>query len=250
MGKAGIWPPNDQVPTDDYVTVQVTAEKISSAAAAREVFMQIGSDTELSDGAARTIAHEWAYPGSVGSYLHKLSVGMPTPLTAILDDIRGVRRDAMLTTGRNALDMLATWAIAASKRPSDDCDQTDEDTLIDQAMERAGTTDPNMISLADKLEIGGRAVNKTYENDPNVTQVERDAALVFAAFGLNGGPDRQVGEVKIYGSATYDDSINGPIADDFVDVEVADRGYRLFMVPGEHSDAVEEFMRKLGQADA
>lgn len=91
-------------------------------------------------------------------------------------------------------------------------------------------------------------MSEEYENDPNVTQVERDAALVFRVFGLNGS-NKQVGQVTIDGSATYDDSINGPIADDFVDVEVADRSYRLFMVPEEHSDAVEEFLLKLGRIE-
>lgn len=119
MGKAGIWPPNDAEPISDTMMVQATADVIPIYATEHEVFTRIGSDTELSDGAARTVAAIWASGGTYCAYLHKLSMGMPTPLTAILDDIRGVRRDAMLTAGRNALDaldMLATWAIAASKR--------------------------------------------------------------------------------------------------------------------------------------
>jgi hypothetical protein len=82
-----------------------------------------------------------------------------------------------------------------------------------------------------------------YQNDPNVTQTERDAALVFAAFGLNGS-SKTVGQVRIDGSATYDDMINGPIADDFVDVAVDGRGYRLLMVPADQCEAVEEFLKR------
>ena len=66
---------------------------------------------ELSDAAAATVASWWQSPGTVGRHFAALASGLPVTTSDLLDDIHATYGEAVTPLDRQALDMLATWAL-------------------------------------------------------------------------------------------------------------------------------------------
>ncbi len=87
-----------------------------------EIARHYGTDTEVSDAAAVTIASWWQSPGGTGSVLAALSTGASWDLEDLLDDIASTRawaraQNCHTPEDDRALDMLATWAINRDLTP-------------------------------------------------------------------------------------------------------------------------------------
>lgn len=66
---------------------------------------------EITDECAVTIASWWQSPGSIGSDFAALASRGTVAVSALLDDIAATYREATDARDRQALDMLATWAM-------------------------------------------------------------------------------------------------------------------------------------------
>jgi hypothetical protein len=66
---------------------------------------------EITDNCAATIASWWQSSGTVGSVLATLAGGLETDVVDLLNDIHLTRQDVTQRRDKDALDMLATWAL-------------------------------------------------------------------------------------------------------------------------------------------
>lgn len=87
-----------------------TRHHVTSDEALRDVRTSHGI-REIEDSTALTIASWWQSPGNVGRVLAQLSTTGSCDVAELLDDIHRTYREADTQSDRDALDMLATWAL-------------------------------------------------------------------------------------------------------------------------------------------